>query len=156
MTLDINAELRLITAALGDASIPYALCGGLAVAIHGFPRFTDDVDLLVREEDLEQATRVLAAIGYTLSAGIIPLQTGTPKEARVYRVSKAVGEDLLTLDLILVSPFLAPVWADRQRFMLAGGPIDVVSLKGLIIMKEAAGRPVDQIDLLHLREDNSQ
>ena len=34
--------------ALERAKVPYALCGGLAVALHGFPRATKDIDLLSR------------------------------------------------------------------------------------------------------------
>ena len=36
----IGAELRSLIRALDEASIPYALCGGLAVAVFGYPRAT--------------------------------------------------------------------------------------------------------------------
>ncbi len=56
--------------ALGDASIPYAVIGGNAVAAwvatidDGAVRNTRDVDLLLREEDLDRATDALEAVGF--------------------------------------------------------------------------------------------
>lgn len=151
MALDIKSELLGITQALDNVSIPYAVCGGLAVAIHGFPRFTDDVDLLLLEDDLQPATRALAPLGFTLSSGIIPFRFGTPEEMRLYRVSKASGSDLLTLDLILVTPFIRPIWESRQLVSFEDRTIQVVSRDGLISMKEAADRAIDRIDLIRLR-----
>ena len=51
-TLDLAAELAAIVAALDEAGIPYALCGGLAVAVHGHARATQYIDLLVLPEDV--------------------------------------------------------------------------------------------------------
>ena len=35
--------------------IPYAICGGHAVAFHGQPRTTDDIDVLVSQSNLQKA-----------------------------------------------------------------------------------------------------
>lgn len=150
MALDLKEELRSVTAALHREGIDYAICGGLAVAIHGYPRTTRDIDLLIREENLDRIVAVVKSIGYTLSAGIIPFDTGKPTERRVFRISKTQGEDLLTLDLILVSPFLEDVWAGRSSYQIADQEIQVVSLEGLAKMKRAAGRPQDIADLHQL------
>ena len=45
--MDIQQELRALIVALNGASIEYALCGGLAVAFHGYARFTKDIDILI-------------------------------------------------------------------------------------------------------------
>ena len=42
----IYTELRALTARLHAEEIPYALCGALALAVHGYPRATLDIDLL--------------------------------------------------------------------------------------------------------------
>lgn len=145
--MNLKEELFLIADTLTAGSIEYALCGGVAVAVHGYPRATRDIDLLLREEDLERATGVLAGVGYDLAAGVIPFDTGLPTARRVYRVSKVEGGDFLTLVLILVSPFLEDVWADRGRHQVQGKSLDVVSRQGLAKMKRAAGRPQDLADL---------
>ena len=50
-------EFKSITAALNDAGIDYAVCGGWAMAIHGLPRATMDIDLLVLADDLDRILR---------------------------------------------------------------------------------------------------
>jgi hypothetical protein len=56
--MNLKDELVQVIEALGSSAIPYALCGGIAVVIHGYPRLTKDIDLLIRDEDLARfATR---------------------------------------------------------------------------------------------------
>ena len=43
--MDLIAELKRVTGAFDEAGLTYALCGGLAVAVHGAPRATTDLDL---------------------------------------------------------------------------------------------------------------
>jgi hypothetical protein len=50
--VDLHDELVSLVGALDAAGVDYALIGGLAVAVWGVPRFTQDIDLLVRREDL--------------------------------------------------------------------------------------------------------
>jgi hypothetical protein len=134
--------------------VEYAVCGGLAVAIHGYPRATKDMDFLVQSESAEKVEFLARKAGYTLSAGIIPFDSGKPTERRVLRLSKARGEDLLTLDLVLVGPVLEEVWAGRERRRIGDQELSVVSRRGLIHMKELASRPVDLADIRELsRED---
>ena len=56
--------LRHITQRLHELNIPYAVCGGLALAAHGFRRFTEDVDLLVTKEDLQRIHHELRGRGF--------------------------------------------------------------------------------------------
>jgi predicted nucleotidyltransferase len=50
--------------ALDAAHIPYAVIGGVASASFGRPRWTHDVDILVRPEDAEQVLSVLGERGF--------------------------------------------------------------------------------------------
>jgi hypothetical protein len=154
--MDFKDEIYRVTEALADAQIGYALCGGVAVIIHGYPRSTKDIDILLREGDLDKAIRVLEEIGYDLPGGIIPFDTGLPTERRVFRVSKAEGRDYLTLDVIIVSPFLADVWSDREDHLVEGRILSVVSKAGLVKMKKVAGRPQDLVDLKQLGLDGQE
>lgn len=49
--MDLFAEVVALTAALEAAEVDYAICGGEALAVHGAPRATRDIDLLARETD---------------------------------------------------------------------------------------------------------
>lgn len=154
MPFDLKTELSRIAAALTAERVEYALCGGLAVAVHGYPRATRDLDFLVREDDLARIESVLRGLGFTLPAGIIPFDVGKETERRIYRISKAEGENLLTLDLILVTPVLEEVWSDRETYEVGDQKIQVVSREGLGKMKRAAGRPQDLADLDQLGLDD--
>ena len=53
--MDLKQELLGVVATLNRADVPYALCGGMAVVLHGHPRLTRDIDLLIRKPDLAAA-----------------------------------------------------------------------------------------------------
>jgi len=62
--VDLRAVLDRVTRRLRDAGIDHALIGGLAMAAHGAPRATGDVDLLVDGDRAEEAAAILADLGY--------------------------------------------------------------------------------------------
>lgn len=49
---------------LEEAEIPHAIVGGVAVCLHGYPRNTVDLDLLVRGEDGQRLREVLKDAGF--------------------------------------------------------------------------------------------
>lgn len=61
--LDLFDELRSVIARLDQDRIPHALCGGLAMAVHGSPRATVDIDVLVLTKDLDRVEAAVAPIG---------------------------------------------------------------------------------------------
>ena len=101
--MDIKSETLKIGRTLQDAGIPYAFCGAIALAIHGYPRATKDIDILISEDDLDFVRKALAPCGFDLDAGFIRFDTGTNRARKIFRTSKAEGRDLLTLDLLIVS-----------------------------------------------------
>ncbi len=61
----VHKTLRKITQRLEELGIPYAVVGGMAMFIHGYRRFTEDVDLLVTREGLGEIHRhQLEGLGY--------------------------------------------------------------------------------------------
>lgn len=59
-------EFKSVTEALNSAEIEYAVCGGWAMAIHGLPRATKDIDLLVLTDDLESILKILKELRYDI------------------------------------------------------------------------------------------
>lgn len=149
--MKLKDELLRIARCFEDAKIDYAICGGLAVAVHGYPRFTKDIDFLILSEQLAQAKSELAKIEYDLESGLFYFNQGTSTENRMYRTSRAFGSDLVTIYLLLVAPVFQGVWADRELIELDGQTVKVVSKAGLIRMKKASGRPQDLADITALR-----
>jgi hypothetical protein len=156
MALDLIAELENVLEAFDRAGIEYALCGGLAVAIHGHPRATMDIDLLVRGEQVTLAMTTARQIGFDIPARkmVFGLGAGTPREMQ--RVSKLDPETsaLMSLDLLVVGPGYEEVWAGRTRLGWRGRDLSIVSRDGLAIMKRLAGRPQDLADLAALEGTN--
>lgn len=87
--LDLFAETFGLMAALERASIDYAVVGAIALAVHGAPRATTDIDLLVRPEDLPAALAAARERGFTLTALPVRFSSGIDLQ----RVSRIDGTE---------------------------------------------------------------
>ncbi len=153
MTLDILGEFEAVVVALEGAGVPWAVCGGLAVNIHGHVRSTLDIDVLVPAESLEPLMAAVGGLGFTLRAGPIPFGSGTSARRELHRASKVVGDEVLTVDALIVTPVLEEAWAGREILEWRGHPLPTVSRSGLIAMKRLAGRHQDLADIEKLEGD---
>lgn len=61
---EVQKSLRRITGRLNDLGIDYAVVGGMALFLHGFRRFTEDVDILVTRDGLQRLHEALEGSGY--------------------------------------------------------------------------------------------
>lgn len=145
--MDLKKELEGVVDALVASDVPFGVCGGVAVTIHGAPRFTKDIDLIVLPGDVEAALGAVRSVGFTLSAGPMMFAAGTAHQREVRRVSKVDGTELLMLDFLLVTAALRTVWDSRVIVEWEGRRVPVVSRRGLITMKKLAGRPLDLADV---------
>jgi hypothetical protein len=66
--LDLYDEFSTLIGALEAAGVEYAVCGGLAMAVHGFPRATIDVDLVVPPNAAEHVFACARDLDYTIPA----------------------------------------------------------------------------------------
>jgi len=154
--MDLRDELLGLVECLAEENIDYAICGGIALAIHGYPRFTKDIDILVQSEDLDRAIHAVARIGFVLDSGTLPFDQGGPRAREVRRISKTEGAEVLTLDLLLVSPVLESVWSSRGGFEWQDRHLQVVSREGLVEMKRLAGRDQDLLDVKQLESSSDK
>lgn len=147
--LDLFEEFRALVAALEASGVEYAVCGGLAVAVHAHPRATLDVDLLLPRGQLERARELARGLGYQIDAGTIVIRKDVVEMHRMSKPDPETG-DLLSLDLLIVTPPLGRVWETRERVAWQHGTISVVSRAGLIAMKRlrASGQDLDDIRAL--------
>lgn len=146
--MDLIAELDAVLAALERSRIEYAICGGLAMAIHGYPRATIDIDLLIRGEDEERVYAAVEALGFRFRARPMHFDGGTMEIRRVSKIDPA-GETLM-LDLLLVTPASEQVWATRQSLRWRDRTVWVVSPEGLIALKSGRSSPQDLADIARL------
>jgi Uncharacterised nucleotidyltransferase len=63
---DLVEAMKRATEVLRHSGIPFAVCGGLAVYARGGTPTNHDVDVLIREEDVEPALAALAEAGFRI------------------------------------------------------------------------------------------
>jgi hypothetical protein len=155
--LDIYDEFRNLVAVLDEHEINYALCGGMAMAVHERPRMTIDIDVLIQAESLDRVTAIATELGYRIRGKDMSFANGAVEIRRVSKIDTAAG-DLLSLDLILVTPKLRTVWESRVESEWEGGTFSVVSRAGLIAMKKLrmSGQDLDDIKALEEGERDAQ
>ena len=148
--MDLYEQFAGLIDELASRRIDYAVIGGIAVAIHGYARFTKDIDLLVRPEDLDSVREAARARGFTIEAGFIPFGVGTAHAHECFRISRIEGRQVLSLDLMIVNAEFEDVWRERRLIPMEGRSVQVVSADGLKKMKLWAGRDQDLLDLKKL------
>ena len=146
-------ELSQLVSALNENEIEYAVCGGLALTIHGFSRATFDIDILIKSESLEKAYEVAAKFGYDIRGLDISFKE---RAVEIRRVSKIDDEgEVLPLDFLLVTQSVEDVWETRENLIWQNKNLWIVSRDGLIRMKELAGRAKDLIDIDRIKNEES-
>jgi len=143
---DLLDEFRGLVAALEEAGVDFAVCGGLAVAVHARPRATLDIDLLLPRDQLEGARGVAMLLGYRIDAGLMVVRKDVMEMQRLSKPDPETG-DLLSLDLLLVTPALISIWQSRERVAWEYGSLPVVSRSGLVQMKRLRGSGLDLDDI---------
>jgi hypothetical protein len=63
-TSAVQESLHDIAHRLDGLGVPYVVIGGMALSVHGYPRTTEDIDLLVTRENLKTIHRELVGLGY--------------------------------------------------------------------------------------------
>ena len=146
-------ELRNLIAELDRKDIEYALCGGIAMAIHGHPRATIDIDMLILPESLPDTLRVAGDLGYDIRGLDMSFGKDLIEMRRVSKIDRA-RKTVLTLDMMLVTDAIRDVWDTRVKAKLEGGELSVVSKEGLITLKKISARPQDIADITALAEES--
>ncbi len=148
--IDLFDELKALIARLEGDEIDYALCGGLALAVHAIPRATIDIDLLVPRDALAKAKSAARLLGFTIEATVMKLAKGSVEIHRLSKIDPESG-DLLTLDFLVVTPKTRSAWTTRQQVEWEHGRLSVVSKSGLIALKLLRNSGQDKEDIRKLK-----
>lgn len=147
---DLEEELAQLRDRLLDAGIEYALCGGLALGIHGHPRATVDVDILILPSDEQRVEAFAGKLGYTIKARPMSFSNEATESRRISKVDPRDGETLM-LDMLLVTPAVKEAWCTRQLVTWKERALSVVSSEGLIALKTLRSSKQDLADIAKLR-----
>jgi hypothetical protein len=144
---NLQADLREFIALLSSHEVEYVVVGGHAVAFHGHPRFTGDMDFLVRPTP-ENARRVLAVLD-DFGFGTIGVSEGdltTP--GRVVQLGHPPNRiDILTS---ISGVDFDAAWASRIETEMAGQRVRMIGWSELLQNKRASGRQQDLVDVAKL------
>lgn len=149
---DLYYEFRKLVEALDEHQIDYALCGGLAMAVYDRARATLGIDMLILSESLDLVRPIATELGYDIRGMDMTFSKGAIEIRRVSKIDRVSGQ-VLSLDLLLVTPAIQRVWNSRVEADWEDGTLSVVSRAGLIALKRLRASPQDIADIVALQED---
>ncbi|MFO0760570.1 MAG: nucleotidyltransferase [Byssovorax sp.] len=146
--MKLQQDLREFVALLSSSGVDFIIVGGHAVAFHGHPRFTGDIDFLVRStpENAERIVAALDAFGFG-GVGLSPrdftrlgfvVQLGRPPN-RIDLLTSISGVDF------------EEAWAGRIAGEIDGLAVFFLGLDALLKNKRASGRDKDLADVRTLQ-----
>ncbi len=146
---DLNPDFRDLLVCFSREGVEYVLVGAYALAFHGAPRATGDIDVFVRPTPLnaERTWRALLAFGAPLAtAGVEPRDFTTP--GIVYQIGLPPRRVDILSDISGVS--FDEAWESRCMADLEGLPVAFLGRAALIANKRASGRLKDLADVERL------
>jgi hypothetical protein len=145
----LNPDFKEFIQSLNDNQVRYLIIGGYAVALHGYPRYTKDIDIWIEMSE-ENAERILAALAqfgfasldlttedFTTADRVI--QLGYPPN-RIDRITTPDGVEFSTC------------YAQKVDTELDELVISFIDLENLKLNKKASGRLQDLADLENLEQ----
>ena len=122
----VLAAMRSASRALTSLGVRHAVAGGLAVGAHGYPRNTQDVDLLVGDEAFERH-----------AGGLVTLKPGVP-----------IQVDGVAVDLLSTSG--GEAFLEHSLVRPAEGEVPVIPAGTLVYLKLRSPRLKDRADVVEL------
>ncbi|EMI22518.1 hypothetical protein RMSM_00543 [Rhodopirellula maiorica SM1] len=146
----LNPDFKDMLSAFIDAKIEFLLVGAYAMAAHGYPRATGDIDLWVRA-DAATAPKVYQAIA-EFGAPVGGLNVSDLSEPGIVF---QIGVPPVRIDILtqIDSVSFDDAWQNRISVNWDGLNIPVISLGDLIQNKRSTGRTKDLADAEQLERD---
>ena len=142
--IPFNPDFRDLLSSFIDCKVRFLMVGGYAVAFHGHPRATKDLDVWIdpSPENAPQVLRALAAFG-------APLDDLTLSDLTTSSTVFQMGVPPRRIDVICGISWgdFASAWNRREVLDLDGLQIPVIALDDLIANKRASGRLQDLADI---------
>lgn len=145
--MNLQKDLKEFVELLNALDVHFLIVGAFALAHHGYPRYTGDIDLFV-EKSTENAERILSALR-EFGFGDVGLSTEDfVSKDQVIQLGVVPNRiDMLTL---LSGVSFEEAWSSREWGEIGGLKAPFISRDMLKRNKRACGRPQDLADLEHL------
>lgn len=149
--------------ALNRKRIKYAIAGGAAVLLHGFVRFTADLDLIVAisRENLGKFFDTLYNLGYRPKVPVKKEEFMDKAKRKEWIEQRGMivfsffhlKEHLRLIDVFVEEPIkFSEIEKKIKKFRLKNISVPVLGIEHLKELKRRAGRPQDLIDIKNLEE----
>ena len=144
----LNQDFKEFIQSLNDNRVRYLVIGGYAVALHGYPRYTKDIDIWIQmtPKNAKKMVSALEQFGF----GSLGLQTA---DFLVPDQIIQLGYPPNRIDLITTPPGVdfETCYASRVEAVIDDVTVDFIDLENLKKNKRAAGRLQDLADLENLQ-----
>ena len=143
----LTRDFKEFIALLNDDDVRYLIVGGYAVAFHGHPRYTKDLDIWIdpKRENIDKLLRTLDQFGFG-SLGLKPEDFSDPEEI----VQLGLPPNRIDLFTGLKGVAFNRCFDAKSEIEIDGVTAYVIDLEGLKKNKKATGRPQDLADLSNL------
>lgn len=147
--METQPDFRELLALFNAHHVEYLIVGGYALAFHGAPRFTGDLDIFV-QSDAVNAQRILSALatfGFA-SVGLSPSDFVRPDQV------VQLGVPPVRIDLItsITGVSWDEAWAGKTVGHYGDIPVYYIGREQFVANKRATGRVKDAADLEVLGE----
>ena len=149
MAIRLNEDFKEFLKLLNKNHVKYLIIGGYAVNIHGYPRFTGDIDFWI-DNDAENAKRACDTIrqfGFD-DHGLTPETFQRPNVL----IRMGVIPYMIEIHTAVSGIRFNECYPQRIVKEIEGIPVDVIDLKNLIKYKRASGKHRDLDDIENLPE----
>ena len=147
--MNIQQDFKELLKLLEDNSVKYLIVGGYAVAFHGFPRLTKDIDIFFENsnENVEKICECLEKFGFPRS----------DLDLEAFMISGNIitfGVEPVRVDFIneISGVEFEDAWHNRVRGKYGDIPVNFVGRIELIKNKTSTDRPKDKLDAEELQE----
>jgi hypothetical protein len=140
----MNPDFVDLLRAFVEADVRFLIVGAYALAVHGRPRSTGDLDVWV-ETTPQNAARIMRALD-AFGAPIANVsETDFAREGVTYQIGLPPGRiDILTE---LTGLSFAEAWPERVRRPFGEIEVDFIGRAAFLRNKRATGRPKDLVDI---------
>jgi hypothetical protein len=146
--MEIDPDFKEFLTLLAVNKVDYLVVGGYAVAFHGYPRFTGDIDIWIRPTQ-ENATNLMKALNsYGFEAS--PL---AEMDFEAETIAFHLGVPPVRIDILnrIAGVKFDECFANKVELAIDNLQIWYISYHDLLKNKKASGRLQDLSDLEHLQ-----
>tara|TARA_B110000438_G_scaffold276917_1_gene299093 strand:- start:207 stop:659 length:453 start_codon:yes stop_codon:yes gene_type:complete len=148
-----NKHFREFIELLESRGVEYLVVGGYAVGVHGFPRYTGDLDVFValKENNAKKILLVLEEFGFS-DLGLSVNDFLEPD------MVVEIGREPMKIQVLtgIDGVTFAECREEMKKFYIDGIEVPFIGIACLLLNKEASPRSKDKIDLEELRKRNKK